>query len=651
MLLNTGTTQVAESFQRALLKLEQAPRFARPGYANKLVYAARKLLLEPGGAEAVFAEAHRFEAAGLFDHSDWACPERLQSRLVPVTIKSGNEALVVLELLSELRLLAGVTGRCQVTGLSTEQAEHFLKEVLALCLEYVFVQSTEESRSQAARFRLVHAVMSLIAEQLGYEDLLGQLVEEIWRLLRQRPIRVEPAREMITRLSVYCFNSGGSVYPPPGAESLISALYGPAPACREDPGLDVYRDRLQHMDTRQLADEAGASARSMWDTGLVSSYHAVLLRYLALNESDLVTQALGLSSTGTDCLLCYRDLVYTLIDRAVYAETSQAVFGLASTLERAVLHQPSVPESLWRQLNLPLSDQARQRIELAYGTEQPADVFLNAGVLSILGLPVGVGQGDNPTCQAARALSFWSYSSPDYLLQLLAWASRDDNIQMSFHDRKLNSRGLPAGGAGEIGVDLDPVSLILSPHLDRVYGEMSRLAEGRGEDPHIHVNPEFHGWRVGRGFAIAVDINTGKLKAFDAFVRLFFANYHPAYNGGHPVVHPVLVGIAATDSLARFIGWHAITILRVALDASGATRVYFYNPNNDKGQNWGNGIQVATEGHGEFYGESSLPFNEFVSRLYLFHYDPVEVGDPGSVPSGEVQAITEKTLASWAVDR
>jgi hypothetical protein len=264
---------------------------------------------------------------------------------------------------------------------------------------------------------------------------------------------------------------------------------------------------------------------------------------------------------------------------------------------------------------------------------------------------LGVGQGDNPTCQSARALSLWAYSDPDYLLQLLAWAGRDDGVLMSFHGRQISSAYLPAGGAGRVGHDLDPVSLVLVPHLDRVYAEMTRLAHTAGQDPHIYVNPEFHGWRVGRGFAIAVDVASGKLQDYESFVRLFYACYHPAYNGGHPLIHPQPVGLAATDSLARFVGWHAITILRVTLDPSGAVRVYFYNPNNDSGQDLGNGVVVSTEGHGEVHGESSLPVTQFASRLYLFHYDPLEVWDPHAVPQSEVDDVTRQGQTSWAASR
>ncbi|NIR76821.1 MAG: hypothetical protein GWO12_17225, partial [Gemmatimonadetes bacterium] len=55
-----------------------------------------------------------------------------------------------------------------------------------------------------------------------------------------------------------------------GADRLISALFGPTNATVEDPGLDVYRERLAAMDASALANEAQAFARAMHDTGLVS---------------------------------------------------------------------------------------------------------------------------------------------------------------------------------------------------------------------------------------------------------------------------------------------------------------------------------------------------------------------------------------------
>jgi len=597
----------------------------------------------------MYPMAQRFDQAGIFTETDWDHPDRLQASLVPITLSSGESWTITLECLSQLRLLAIAEGKTMRLGLSAEQAGNYLRKVLALSLDHIFERQTEAARKAGAQSEAAGRVLLFVAETIGFEDLLEQLVEEIWRLLYQRPINVDPIRTMVTKLAAYCYDDEHETTAiPVGADRLISALYSPTTASREDPGIQVYAERLLEMDEKTLQNEANSAARAMHDTGLVSPYHAVLLRHLLTQAPNLIASALGLSATGVDSYLTYRQLVHALIDKAVHPETCQCLYGLASLLERAVLHYPGVASSLWRQINLPLTVAVQQRIGNACGLHHPADVHLLCGVISILGQPLGIGQGDNATCQAARALSLWAYSDPDYLLQLLAWAGRDDGVLMEFHGHQLSSAFLKEGAAGAIGVDLDPVSVVLVPHLDRVYAEMTRLATRAGEDPHIYVNPEFHGWRVGRGFSIAVDVATGKLKEYDAFIRRFFACYHPSYNGNVPIIHPQPVGVAVTDSMARFVGWHAVTILRVAVDKNNQPRVYFYNPNNDSGQNWGNEVTVSTHGRGEFYGESSLPVNEFASRLYLFHYDPLEVWDESAIPAEVVDEVKQLGRESWA---
>ena len=95
----------------------------------------------------------------------------------------------------------------------------------------------------------------------------------------------------------------------------------------------------------------------------------------------------------------------------------------------------------------------------------------------------------------------------------------------------------------------------------------------------------------------------------------------------------------------------AITILRVALDPDETMRVYFFNPNNDSGQDWGNGVVVSTAGNGERFGESSLPFEEFASWLYIFHFDALEPGETASVTAEEISRVTELIHGSWGADR
>ncbi len=643
--------RLRDGLQRACDELAQAGSFSKQAHFAKALSYAQRLLKHPGGLQTLYEMTPALEAAGLFYDSDYDHPDKLQAQLVSGCLNLGELGDVTLECVSLLRMLAVAQGQYQHPHLSAEQADHFLRAVLALNLGRIFGGSDEASRARPLEAE-VRRLFGFIIDQVGYDRMLDELIEEIWRLLRQRPINVDHIKAMVTNVAV-CMadpevNLGTAGR---GAERLTSALFSPTVASQDDPGLAVYAERLATLDDAGLQEEANGCARAMHDTGLVSSYHAVLLRFQLERGADAVAQTLGLSSTGRDVLLTYQELVHALIGRAVFPETCQAIYGLACLLERGTLYSPAVGPSLWRQLGLQLSDEVRETLTTAYGSGQPPEVHLLAGVLCILGQPLGVGQGDNPTCQAARALSMWAYMQPDYLLQLLAWAARDCEITMHFEGERISSATLPDGLAERLHLDLDPVSVILVPHLDRIYAHMGLLVEERDEDPHYWINPAFHGWWVGLGFAIAVRIETGRLCDFHGFIRSFHASFHPFYNGGKPVIYPQPAGIAATDSHGRFIGWHAITLQRVALDQNGVMRAYFYNPNNDSGQDWGNGVQVATSGTGELQGEASLPFEEFVSRLYLFHFDPLEQGDPAGVPVETCEAIERMALESWARDR
>ncbi len=637
----------------AIAVLDDALDFAKPARIQRVLDAGRKVLLSEGGFAAVEERAEAIEQAGLFAGSDWAQPNTLVPSLTSTSLTSPDPNIVVIEAISELRLLAVAGGQYRHPVISAEQAHHYLSQVLATNLTLLFTPPGEAQRETQGRLAgLAQGLLGHMAARIGFEDIVDQLIEEIWRIVQQRPIQTEPVRQMITQIAICQANPSidlaGSGQ---GADRLISSLFGPTQASREDPGLEIYLQRLGSMDTGALQLEAGGCARAMHDTGLVSAYHAELIRHLLDHGDHLLAEALGLSSTGRDCLLCYRDLVHSLIQAAVTPHTPQAVYGLALMLERGILYQQPLAPALWRQLNLRLCAEARQRLSISFGESVDPDVRLLQGVLCILGQPLGVGQGNNPTCQSARALSMWAYNDPDYLLQMVAWAARDHEIIMHFEGKPVSSRESGAGLAPAAPLDLDPVSTLVVPHLDRIYAEMGRLCIGRSGDPHRWVNPEFHGWWAGRGFRINVDVASGQVADLGEFLRHFYASYHPYYNGNQPLIHPQPAGIAITDSSARFIGWHAITILRVTLDPQQLMRVFFYNPNNDSGQDWGNNVVVSTAGNGERYGESSLPFEQFASRLYIFHYDPLEHGELASVSAEELERVAEHMKSSWAEAR
>lgn len=592
------------------------------------------------------------ESSGLFAGTDWAHPEHLDPSLSLRALTSADTDTVLIEVLSELRLIAVAVGDLVHPTMSAERARRHLTQVLAINLTMLFGGPNEAERVRQGRLATVsRAVLQQVAHRIGYERVLEQLVTEIWRILLQRPIQVDHVKRMLTQIAVYADDPEINLGSGSGADRLISSLYGTTQACREDPGVEAYRERLGSLDRTGLQVEASGFSRSMHDTGLVSPYHAVLLQVLLEHDDQLLSEALGLTVTGRDSLLHHRELVHRLIVDAIHPPTAQAIYGLSLLLERGILHHPAVAPGLWRQLRLQLSSTASERILQAFGDTPSPRAWLLSGVLSMLGLPLGVGQGDNPTCQSARALSMWAQTDPDYLLYVVACAARDDEVVKHFEGQRISSAEIASGVATTLPTDLDPVSLVVVPHLDRIYAEMGRRCIGREGDPHRWVNPEFHGWWAWRGFRINVDVATGQLTDLEGFLRDFYATYHPAYNGDQPLAHPQPAGLAVTDTAARFVGWHAITLLRVAEDPTGVVRAYFFNPNNDSGQNWGDGVVVSTSAHGERFGESSLPFDHLASRIYIFHHDPLEEGEPALVGDEEVARVIDLVHRSWGADR
>ncbi|MDX1801089.1 MAG: hypothetical protein R3303_09190 [Marinobacter sp.] len=638
-------------FDETLARFGQARRADPRAPSLEVLSVAHQLMAADGGINALYTRVRHFESAGIFGTSDWAQPAILQPALARRSLREGEAVTTVVEVLSELRLLAVVRGDFFHPGISAEQARYFLTQVLALNLDLLSGTMTEADRSRPRQLgSIVLSLYRYLVEHLGYDSILDSLVAEVWRLLAQGPVQTDSIRAMIVQIAECLFDPRLDTAGMDDAARLVSAVFGPAPGCREDPGLAVYAQRLEAMSDAELAGEASHFARAMHETGLVSPYHAVYLAYLRRHRNKLVPATLGLSSTGIDALRCFPELVNALIDKAIFPETCQAVYGLTMMLERRTLFTPPVAQALWRQIALPLSPETAGALTSVFGSSRPPEVFLLAGVLSLMGQPLGVGQGNNPTCQSAIGLSMWAANEADYLLQVLAWAARDNEVLTRFEGQEVSSKGLEPGLAKDAPVDVDAVSLILIPHLDRIYAEMWRLCGERDDDLHRWINPEFYGWWVSHGFRVVADIHTGELVDYDGFVRTFYAAYHPYYNGQMPVIHPQPAGIAVTDSGGRFVGRHAITILRVALSTDSQMRVYFFNPNNDSGQDWGQGIHCSIQGNGEIRGEASLPMDEFASRLYAFHYDPLELGDPDVVPADEVHRVMELGLTSWAAD-
>ncbi|WP_371059565.1 hypothetical protein [Rhodosalinus sp. 5P4] len=645
--------RLVATLEGPLARLEEARTFAKPRHQAQVLSVAGRLLAVPGGIDRLHELAPRMDRAGLFAGSDWDAPANLLPGLVSGTLENGAPATVTAEAVSLLRLMAVANGEAEHPGIHAAAARRFLTRVLALNLRRFFGAPDEAARAAGERQIVVDGLFRYLAEHVGFQDVLGELVDEIWRILRQRPIQVAEVKDMIAQIAITLAERGGDIGEKRlGADRLVTALFGPTTACMDDPGLEIYRERLSAMDDSDLRHEAQGLARAMHDTGLVSDYHAAFLLWVIDSEHDgMAPEALGLGATGSDCWRRHRALVIEIIRRAVRPETAQALYGLSLLLDRGILHHAPVAPALRRLLALVPNAAVAERLSISgLHATPPADLLL-AGCIQALGQPLGVGQGANPTCQSARAIAMWAQNDPDYLLHLAAQAARFDTVTMHFEGRAIRSADLPAGLAAGAPLDADPVSVALVPHLDRIYAEMGRLCSDRNNDPHIWINPEFHGWWVGRACAVAVDVPTGALAGIEDFIARFHSAYHPAFNGGEPVTHPQPAGIAATDAAARFVGWHAITILRVAPDQDDEMRVYFYNPNNDSGQDWGDGVVVSTHGSGERHGEASLPFELFASRLYLFHEELMRPQEATRPPQAVLERTATMARRTWAAGR
>ena len=126
-------------------------------------------------------------------------------------------------------------------GLSAEQAHHYLAQVLALNLDLLFETGGEAIRVRQGRMAVaVRGVLQLLVSRIGYDNIIDRLIEEIWRILAKRPVRVDHLKAMITQIAACLYNPSITVSNSRGADRLVSALFGPTQASVEDPGLEVY---------------------------------------------------------------------------------------------------------------------------------------------------------------------------------------------------------------------------------------------------------------------------------------------------------------------------------------------------------------------------------------------------------------------------
>ncbi|WP_208585545.1 hypothetical protein [Gracilibacillus suaedae] len=642
-------TNQTETFKQALQVMEDAVPYAKKMYQSDVLQAAARLMDEEDGMETLYQHADRFDKAGVFEGGPWAEPSNLEPRLVSGSLMDSGMTSIV-EILSELRMVAIAKEKYKHEKVSKDDAKHFLNEVMALNVDILFPEETEAARIEGKQKEKNRAerLFQFLADKLSLASISGKILEEIDDLIAQRPIMVNRIVSMI-KDAKKLLKQTIEEKEKRAIKRYVNALSGPTKKSKKYQEPCDYRKQLKEMSDQELEEEAKIFAKSMRETGLVSKHHVVLVRYLNRNNQQLLSTTMQLNNKGKANLEEHIEIVSNLITVAIHLPMRQSLYGLACMLERGVLSSTPVIPGLKRLIELDLQPEVRKVLLNSINDNEgiTANDIMLAGVISVLGQPLGIGQGMNPTCQTARGISLWSLHAPGYLLELIPRAARDGDIDVQFEGQTIHSKNLHEGLVQDLHEELDPVSLILVPHLDRIYGELVRRSEFRGDDVHKWVNPAFYGDWISRGFSSTIDPLTGSVADYPGFVRLFYATHHPDYNNGYELIYPNPVGIFITNSFGNLLGLHAVSIQRVARDSDGKYRIYFYNPNNDSAQVWGQGITPTVKGHGELPGESSLPFHEFVARLYAFHYNPYEQGDAYAVDNQYVEKVEKLARESW----
>ncbi len=647
-----------DDLETALDAVQEATDLTRrSAQTHLLTFAEAQLLEGADGVVRLLELAPRFEEAGVFVGGPWEDPRRLQVALVGGTLRAPGLTPVA-ETLSELRMLAVAQGRATSAELTADEAVDFLQEVVARNLGYLLPSqgATEAERSEGPnRLRQAHErLFALIVDELDDAAVLDEMLAELDQRLAQRPISTWAIKRTIHRISTWVGQRSLTGPAVDRVERYARAYRGPTPlsapgADGRAPGPRAYRDALAGADRLTQEQEARGFAASMLETGLVAPAHGVFVRWAAEHAPALLAPALGLDAAGEVELDRHLDFVRELIAASVFATTAQCLYGLREALSRTLLSRPEVTAGLERLVGLEILPEVAEALlaRRADDDDVSADAVLLAGTLALLGQPLGLGQGFNPSCQSARALSLWAQHDPATLVERVVAAARDGWIDQRYAGQWLRSDQLPPGMTKELDLDLDPVSIVLVPHLDRLYSEMMRRSGLYLEDAHKWINPAMYGrWVPSELASPFADLAQTTLQGFDTFVRRFFASHHPDFNGGHRLMYPNPVGLVITNARGRYLGPHAVSITRV--DAhEGEQRVYFFNPNNEGRQDWGEGITPTVAGHGEEPGESSLPFDQFAARVYAFHYSAGEMGELPDVPEERVQPVVAAARRTW----
>lgn len=651
-IMEITTNKQYEHYLQSLEELREATPLFRQPKLERLLSQVDQLSRSPDGIQFIYDHLPALLETRPFKGTVWDEPTNLVPSLVGGTLLGGHPSSST-ELVSELRLLALTEKRWTNDRFSADQAREMLEEVLVSNFQLAFGDFSEpywDTYSDGELKKIRH-LFEFIRQHIPFESLLEKLRLEIETLIAHRPIATDKLEMMLRWVDqqTHLDESSPAVV---GLKKYTSALIHPTANAGPQTSPEEYQGLLEHMDRRELEYECRQLGEQMISTGLVSAFHVSMIRFLAAEEPDFIPRLLQLDAHGKAEFVKHREFLQNLITKFIVPANRQSIYGISRMLDRNLLSRQITWNAFNRLLGITIHPEAAKDLEKSNHSGLPATPLqlLVGGAINVLGHPLGVRQGNNPTCASARGISMWSRHAPGKLINLLMDAATAENIAFRFEGDLIESKTLEEGLVRRFDYKLDPISVVLVPHLDKVYNEMMKRAAVKhpGEDPHISVNPAFYGHWIQTGFTSVYNPLTGAVEGYDSFVRIFYASFHPDYNGGHHLIYPVPLGIFTTNAAGEMTGYHAVSLLRIERDPEDSWRAYFFNPNSEGRQNWGQGITPSVTGKGERFGESSLPFYQFASRVYAYHFNKIQLGDKaGTIPAEKVNRVKKLSRESW----
>ncbi|TVR81966.1 MAG: hypothetical protein EA412_02355 [Chitinophagaceae bacterium] len=637
-----------ENFQNSLEELRAATPLTKYEKSQKLASQIDFICRTLEGVEFIYNNVSEILEAGFFTETSWENPDKLVPILVKGTLKAGHPTTSY-EIISELRMLAISKGK--IDGNEKDAAE-FLEEVVVNNLEFAFKEINEETRQSMQKndIQKVFNLFDFLLDNIELSNIKSKLAEEVHLICSQRPVVTRKARSII-KLIAKKIDLSGSSESDKKLKFYTEALQSPGKLATKFNDPEDYVAAIKQLSLEELKKEAEVLAEYMRATGLNNPYLAEMLLFLVAKHADIVPLCLGLNQRGVAEWQKHQEFVGTIINENISRFNYLCIYGLARMLERGLLSRSAVKAGFNNMRRIQLDSDVEVRILKSVVNKHPevhAKQYLIAACLQVLGQPLGVGQGNNSTCQSARGISMWSSHAPAKLLNMITTVATRNNLIWRFENDDLESIKLPKGLVDQLDYNLDAVSVVIVPHLDKIYNEMMRRASGRTEDPHKWVNPALYGQWIQIGFASVYDNLSQSILDFNGFLKTFYMVFHPHYNGNRQMIYPNPIGIFVTSSRGDMLGFHAISLLRVSENPENKEiRAYFLNPNNEGRQDWGQEIKPSVYGNGEKRGESSLPFYQFAARIYAFHYNTLELDNENQVPEAEIEKVRKLAKDSW----